>query len=83
MCQIPITDNGFNTGHAVQDYYVLLARVHCKKINVNLTCSLLFWMQVSEQITHMDSDNYHSDMRMRRKNQIERGKVSYEIPLCK
>ena len=56
---------------------------HCKKINVNLTFSLLFWMQVSEQITHMDSDNYHSGMRMRRKNQTERGKVSYEIPLCK
>ena len=57
--------------------------IHCKKINVNLTCSLLFWMQVSKQITHMDSDNYHSGMRMRRKNQTERGKVSYEIPLCK
>ena len=38
--------------------------VHCKKGNVSLTCSLSFWMQVSEQITHMDSDNYCSGMRM-------------------
>ena len=56
---------------------------HCKKGNVSLTCSLSFWMQMSEQITHMDSDNYYSGMRMRRGTRYERGKVCYEVPLCK
>ena len=40
------------------------------KINVSLTCSLSFWMQVSEQITQMDSDDYCRGMRMRRGTNI-------------
>ena len=64
-------------------YMIDRLSIHCKKGNVSLTCSLSFWMQMSEQITHMDSDNYYSGMRMRRGTRYERGKVCYEVPLCK
>jgi len=30
---------------------------HCKNRIVNMTCSLLFWLQMSEPITHIDTDN--------------------------
>ena len=36
-------------------------------------------MQESEQITHMDSDNYHSGMRMRRS--IEEERLGMRVPL--
>ena len=45
--------------------------VHCKKGGVGLTCGLSFGMQVSEQITHMDSDNYCSGMRRRRRTNMK------------
>jgi len=30
---------------------------HCKNRIVNMTCSLSFWLQMSEPITHIDVDN--------------------------
>ena len=31
--------------------------IHCKNRIVNMTCSLSFWLQMSEPITHIDTDN--------------------------
>ena len=31
--------------------------LHCKNRIVNMTCSLSFWLQMSEPITHIDTDN--------------------------
>ena len=31
---------------------------HCESRIVNMTCSLSFWLQMSEPITHIDTDNY-------------------------
>ena len=50
------------------------------KIYVSLTCNLSFWMQVSEQITHMDSDNYCSGMRMRRGANMKEEKFVMRFP---
>ena len=30
---------------------------HCKNRIVSMTCSLSFWLQMSEPITHIDTDN--------------------------
>ena len=54
--------------------------IHCKKGNVSLTYSLSFWMQVSEQITHMDSDNYCIGMRMRRETNMKEKKFVIRFP---
>ena len=35
-----------------------IAAIHCKNRVVNMTCSLSFWLQMSEPITHMDTDNH-------------------------
>jgi len=32
--------------------------MHCKNEIINMTCSLSFWLQMSEPITHLDTDNY-------------------------
>ena len=45
-----------------------------------MTCSLSFWMQVSEQITHMDSDNYCSGMRMCRGTNMKEEKFVMRFP---
>ena len=34
-----------------------LLELHCKYGIVNMTYSLSFWLQVSEPITHIDTDN--------------------------
>ena len=36
----------------------LVFTVHCKNGIVIMTYSLSFWLQMSEPITHMDTDNY-------------------------
>ena len=37
---------------------------HCKMRIFNVTCSLSFCLQMSEPITHIDTDHYHDGMRM-------------------
>ena len=33
-------------------------KTHCNNRTINMTCSLSFWLQMSEPITHIDTDNY-------------------------
>ena len=37
--------------------FELVWELHCKNRIVNMTCSLSFWLQMSEPITHIDTDN--------------------------
>jgi len=39
------------------NYVGIKLSIHCKNRIVNMTCSLSFWLQMSEPITHIDMDN--------------------------
>jgi len=45
--------------HFATPFYSLVHMcTHCKNGIINMTYSLSFWLQMSEKITHIDTDNY-------------------------